>query len=85
MMRVDPNILHDLRKQIHSIKREQYENVLNTYLLGKQKDRAGLFLNEVIDKPPQPMIFSTKPVSNLVKQDDKENEINQNYKPRKPS
>lgn len=84
-MRVDPAILYHLRKQIDSIKREQHENVLNTYLLGHQNDRAGLFLNEVVNKTPQPMIFS-KPVSSVVKQqDDNANEINQTHKPRKPS
>lgn len=84
-MRVDPAILYRLQKQIDSIKRENYENVLNTYLLTYSKDKTGLFLSEVVDKTPQVLIFST-PVSSVIKQqDDKVNEINQTPKPRKPS
>ncbi len=85
-MRVDATILYSLQKQIASIKREQYESVLNTYLMGKQKDGVELFLNEVVDKTAQSVIFSNKPVSSVVKQQgEKPNEINQIHKPRKPS
>lgn len=84
-MRVDPTILYQLKKQISAIRREEHENVLNSYLMASQKDKAGLFLNEVVNKTPQAIIFS-KPVSSAVKQqDDKTNEINQTHKPRKPS